>query len=57
LFFLIFPTGSKIWRFKYRFQGKEKLISLGHYPTVAVSKDARKKAVETRKTLGSDKDP
>jgi integrase len=55
-FFLSAPTGSKIWRFKYRFQGKENLISLGHYPAVSL-KDAREKAAEARKTLGSGKDP
>ena len=56
LFLLLPPSGSKIWRFKYRFQGKEKLISFGHYPAVSL-KDAREKAAEARKTLGGGKDP
>jgi integrase len=56
LFLLVTPTGSKIWRFKYRFQGKEKLISLGHYPAVSL-KDAREKAADARKTLGGGNDP
>jgi integrase len=56
LFLLLVPSGSKIWRFKYRFQGKEKLISFGHYPAVSL-KDAREKAAEARKTLGGGKDP
>ncbi|GHV49915.1 integrase [Deltaproteobacteria bacterium] len=56
LFLLVAPTGSKIWRFKYRFQGKEKLISFGHYPDVSL-KDAREKATEARKILGSGNDP
>jgi integrase len=56
LFLLVAPTGSKIWRFKYRFQGREKLISLGHYPDVSL-KDARDKAADARKTLGSGNDP
>ena len=56
LFLLLAPSGSKIWRFKYRFQGKEKLISFGHYPAVSL-KDAREKAVEARKTLGGGIDP
>jgi hypothetical protein len=51
-----FPSGSKIWRFKYHFQGREKLISLGAYPAVSL-KDARDKAAKARKTLGSGKDP
>jgi hypothetical protein len=32
LFLFIPPTGSKLWRLKYRFQGKEKLLSLGATP-------------------------
>lgn len=34
LFLLIHPNGSKYWRFKYRFEGKEKLLALGVYPAV-----------------------
>ncbi|WP_291447516.1 Arm DNA-binding domain-containing protein [Desulfovibrio sp.] len=34
LFLLVFPNGSKVWCFKYHFQGREKLISLGAYPAV-----------------------
>ena len=56
LYLLLFPSGSKVWRFKYHFQGKEKLISLGAYPAVTL-KDAREKAAEARKTLGGGKDP
>jgi integrase len=56
LFLLVFPTGSKIWRFKYRFQGKEKLISLGKYPAVSL-KEARELVMEARKTLVQGKDP
>jgi hypothetical protein len=29
LFLLLNPTGSRWWRFKYRFDGKEKLLSFG----------------------------
>lgn len=29
LFLLVTPTGGKWWRLKYRFEGKEKLLSLG----------------------------
>ena len=56
LYLLLFPNGSKVWRFKYHFQGREKLISLGSYPAVSL-KDAREKASEARKALGSGKDP
>ena len=40
LFMLVSPNGTKAWRFKYQFHGREKLISLGLYPTVSL-KDAR----------------
>jgi hypothetical protein len=31
LFLLITPAGGKLWRLKYRFAGKEKLLALGKY--------------------------
>ncbi len=34
----ITPTSSKLWRFRYRFAGKPKMISLGAYPTVTLAK-------------------
>jgi integrase len=56
LFLLVTPAGSKVWRFKYQFQGKEKLISLGQYPAVSL-KEAREKAADARKILGNGGDP
>ena len=56
LFLLVFSNGSKVWRFKYHFQGREKLISLGAYPVVTL-KDARDKAADARKALSNGKDP
>lgn len=56
LFLLVFPNGSKVWRFKYHFQGREKLISLGAYPAVTL-RDARDKASDARKALSNGKDP
>lgn len=38
LFLLMNPNGRKEWRFKYRFHGKEKLISWGTYPEVSLAK-------------------
>lgn len=32
LFLLVTPTGAKYWRFKYRFNDKEKLIGLAYIP-------------------------
>lgn len=56
LFLLVSPSGGKLWRMKYRFGGKEKLLSLGSYPTVSLS-DARNKRHEAKKTLDSGVDP
>jgi hypothetical protein len=50
------PTGSKWWRLKYRFEGKEKLLSLGTYPDVGL-RDAREKRDRERKLLASGVDP
>lgn len=38
LFLFVAPTGGKLWRAKYRFEGKEKLISYGRYPDVCLAK-------------------
>lgn len=40
LFLLIKPSGTKYWRFKYRYAGKEKLLALGVYPDTSL-KSAR----------------
>lgn len=56
LFLLIAPAGGKWWRLKYRFGGKEKLLSLGTYPEVGL-KEAREKRAEARKLLASAIDP
>lgn len=56
LFLLIQPNGSKYWRQKYRFGGKEKLLSFGTYPDVSL-KVARAKRDEARSLLANDVDP
>ncbi|SDX70189.1 Integrase [Allochromatium warmingii] len=56
LFLLVTPSGGKWWRLKYRFNGKEKLLSLGTYPDVAL-KDARTRRDEARKLLAAGVDP
>lgn len=40
LFLLVNPNGSKLWRFKYRFEGREKTLTFGAYPLVGLL-DAR----------------
>ena len=36
----IMPNGTKLWRYRYRYGGKPKMLSLGKYPSVSL-KDAR----------------
>ncbi len=38
LYLEIFPNGSKLWRWKYRFAGKEKRLALGAWPDVTLAK-------------------
>jgi len=56
LFLLIQPSGSKYWRQKYRFEGKEKLLALGVYPDVSLA-EARARRDEARKLLANGVDP
>ncbi|RFC32900.1 MAG: Integrase [Candidatus Nitrotoga sp. SPKER] len=56
LYIEVAPSGGKWWRFKYRFAGKEKRLSLGVYPDVGL-KDAREKHAEARKLLAAGVDP
>jgi len=50
------PSGGKLWRFKYRFDRKQKMIALGAYPEVSLS-GARQKRDEARKLLADGIDP
>ncbi len=50
------PCGSKIWHLKYRFSGKEKLISFGPYPIVSL-RDARDKRDLAKRELLDGLDP
>ena len=56
LFLLVSPAGGKWWRIKYRFDGKEKLLSLGTYPEISL-KDARERRDEARKLIAKGIDP
>jgi hypothetical protein len=56
LFLLVQPNGSKWWRYKYRYAGREKLLAIGAYPDVSLS-DAREAHYQARKTLKAGNDP
>jgi hypothetical protein len=47
LYLWVKPTGGKLWRWSYRFNGKEKLMSLGKYPDVSLAQ-ARERRSEAR---------
>lgn len=56
LYLLITATGSKLWRFKFRVNGKEKKLSLGAYPDLSL-KDARRIRDVARADLANGIDP
>lgn len=47
---LIAPTGGKLWRFRYRFDGKDQLISLGRWPEIS-GEEALRRHLEARKQV------
>jgi hypothetical protein len=56
LFLSLPPTGAKLWRFRYKVAGKEKLLALGAYPTVSL-KEARARRDDARRLLSEGTDP
>ncbi|MDR3751618.1 MAG: tyrosine-type recombinase/integrase [Terracidiphilus sp.] len=56
LYLWVKPTGGKLWRWSYRFEGKEKLMSLGKYPDVSLAQ-ARERHSEARKIFAAGVDP
>jgi len=56
LHLLIEPHGSKLWRFAYRFAGKQKTLSIGQYPSVSLE-EAREAREKARKRLREGIDP
>jgi integrase len=49
LFLLVTPSGGKLWRLKYRIDGREKLLSLGKYPDVPLARAGELAAIARRK--------
>lgn len=56
LYLEVSPSGGKLWRMKYRHDGKEKRLSFGAYPAVSL-KDARERRDEAKKLLANGVDP
>lgn len=56
LYLLVRPTGSRLWRMKYRFDGEEKLLSFGRYPEVTLAQ-ARLRRAEAKLALARGEDP
>ncbi|MGJ0127919.1 tyrosine-type recombinase/integrase [Pantoea sp. RHCKP32] len=56
MFLLIHPNGSKYWRFRFRFGGKQHLMAFGVYPEISLA-DARQKREEARRLVAAGSDP
>lgn len=56
MFLLVNANGSKLWRLKYRYNGKEKTLSFGAYPDVSLSQ-ARLKREQARQQIADGIDP
>lgn len=50
------PNGAKLWRFAYRFGGKQKLLAIGAYPVISLA-DARQVRDDAKRTLALGGDP
>ncbi|MFD1009076.1 tyrosine-type recombinase/integrase [Oceanisphaera ostreae] len=56
MYLLVSPSGSKLWRLKYRIYGKEKTLSIGSYPEITL-RQARIARDEARELLAKGSDP
>jgi len=56
LYIAVNPSGSKLWRFKYRLGGKEKLLSIGVYPAISLAQ-ARQARDAARAAVAAGTDP
>lgn len=56
LVLVISPAGGKLWRLRYRYEGKEKMLALGGYPDVSLA-EARERRDHARKMLAEGIDP
>jgi integrase len=56
MFLLITPAGGKLWRLKFRVDGREKLLAMGAYPEIGLG-EARRRREEARELIALGKDP
>jgi len=56
LFVLVNPNGSKLWRYRYQFEGRAKLLAIGKYPSIGL-KVARERAADARRQVAEGFDP
>lgn len=56
MFLLVTPAGGKLWRLKFRVDGREKLLAIGTYPEIALG-EARRRREEARELIALGKDP
>lgn len=56
MFLLVTPAGGKLWRLKYRMDGREKLLAIGPYPEIGLG-EARRRREEARELIALGKDP
>jgi hypothetical protein len=56
LYIFVQPSGSKLWRLKYRFRGRERTMSYGPYPLVSL-KEAREKRERDKRLILEGQDP
>jgi Arm DNA-binding domain len=56
LYLLVTPKGGRLWQYRYRFQGREKMLSFGGYPDVSME-NARARGRAARQLLEVGIDP
>lgn len=56
LYVLVNPNGSKLWRYRYKFEGRAKLLAVGKFPAIGL-KVARERAEDARRQIAEGSDP
>ena len=56
MYLLVTPNGSKYWRLKYRYAGKEKTLAFGVYPEVSLAEAIERRDI-ARRQIRDDIDP